>query len=309
MPIASLRRRLALAAALAMAALATLPAKAEDWRKQYPELRFGISSSENEKDAVARYEPFAAYLSRKLGVPVKITRGTDYAAVVEALRSSNAEFATFGPASYALARKVMGDRVRPVAVTQDANGATGYHSVIAVRADSPYHSLQDLKGKSLAYADPNSTSGYAVPVYFMKKSGIDPDTFFSTTAFSGSHELGIIALLNGTFDAAATHWTNAEDGNIQRMQEKGMIPKDSVRIIWTSDLIPDSPWVVRTDLPQELQDAFTEALFAFPKEDPAAQKQLSDGKWASFAPAKHEDYLDIIAVTEMNAAERRRRGS
>lgn len=309
MPVTMIGRRLALAAAVAITALTTLPAMAEDWRKQFPELRFGISSGENEKDAVARYEPFAAYLSRKLGVPVKITRGTDYAAVVEALRSDNIEFATFGPASYALARKVMGDRVVPVAVTREMDGATGYYSVIAVKADSPYQSLEDLKGKSLAFADPNSTSGYAVPTYFMKKNGIDPATFFSATAFAGSHELGVVALVNGTFDAAATSWTNPERGNIQRMEEKGMIPKGSTRIIWKSDLIPNSPWVVRGDLPDELKAAFTEALFAFPQEDLEAQKRVSDGKWSAFAPARHEDYLDIIAVTEMNAAERRRRGS
>lgn len=303
-------RRLLLAAAIAGTAFGmAASASAQDWRSEYKELRFGISSSENEKDAVARYEPFAAYLTKKLGVPVTISRGTDYAAVVESLRSENSEFASMGPANYALARKVMGEGIRPVAVQLDADGVNGYHSVIAVRADSPYQTLEDLKGKSLAFADPNSTSGYAVPTYFMKKAGIEPDTYFSNTAFSGSHELGIIALLNGTFDAAATHWTNEKRGNIQRMEEKGMIPANSTRIVWTSERIPGSPIVVRTDLPEELQTMFEEAVFAFQSEDPEAFKLLTDGLSSGFGPAKHEDYLDIIAITEENSAERRRKGS
>jgi len=307
--LTAISRHFLLAAIIAGAASASGPVSAQDWRSQYKELRFGISSSENEKDAVARYEPFAAYLTKKLGVPVKITRGTDYAAVVESLRSGNSEFAAMGPANYALARKVMGDKIRPVAVQLDAGGANGYHSVIAVKADSPYQKLEDLKGKSLAFADPNSASGYAVPVYFMKKAGIEPETYFSNIAFSGSHELGIIALLNGTFDAAATHWTNEQRGNIQRMVQKGMIPAGSTRIIWRSDRIPGSPIVVRTDLPEELQKMFAEAVLSFQSEDPEGFRLLTDGLSAGYGPTKHEDYLDLIAITEQNSAERRRKGS
>ncbi len=73
--------RRGLAAALVSLALVST-AMAQDWREQYPELTIGISSGENENDAIARNEPYAAYLSRKLGVPVNIVRGTDYAAVV-----------------------------------------------------------------------------------------------------------------------------------------------------------------------------------------------------------------------------------
>ena len=76
-------------AAMLAAAVVTTPALAQDWREQYPEIRIGISSAENEADAIARNEGYAAYLSRKLGVPVKIIRGTDYAAVIEAMRSDN----------------------------------------------------------------------------------------------------------------------------------------------------------------------------------------------------------------------------
>jgi phosphate/phosphite/phosphonate ABC transporter binding protein len=86
-------------------------------------------------------------------VPVKIVRGTDYAAVIEAMRSGHVQIASVGPAAYALARKIMGEAIAPVAITLDGDGNRGYYSVIAVRADSPYQSLEDIKGQSFAFAD------------------------------------------------------------------------------------------------------------------------------------------------------------
>jgi phosphonate transport system substrate-binding protein len=293
-------------AAIAMAAAVISPALAQDWKQQYPELTIGISSSENETDAIARNEGYAAYLSRKLGVPVKIVRGTDYAAVIEAMRAGQVHFASIGPANYALARKVMGDAVTPVAVSLDKEGAKGYYSIVAVRADSTYQSLDDLKGKSFAFADPNSTSGYAVPSYYLSTVlGTSADEYFGEVAFSGGHEQSVIALVNGTFEAVATHWTNESRGNIQRMVEKGLVPAGSTRIVWTSPIIPGSPVVMRTELPEELKKAFTDAIFAFAKEDSAAFDALHSGQSSGYAPATHEDYLDVIAITEYNAEQRR----
>jgi phosphonate transport system substrate-binding protein len=299
-------RRVTIASFIAGALLvAAVPARA-DWHDQYKELNFGISSSENERDAVARYDKFAAYMTKKLGVPVHILWGTDYAAVIEALHSSKIQFATIGAANYALGRKVMGDKITAVATSEDNFGSTGYHSVIVVKTDSPYQKIDDLKGKVLAWADPNSTSGYAVPLYFMKKDGIDPSSFFSKTPFSGSHELGVVGVVNGTFDAAADDWTNPQKSNALRMESKGMVPKGSTRVIWTSNLIPNGPYVMRTDLPQDLQDAYRAAVLAFPKEDPEDFKAQTDGTEKDLVPVKDSDYDDIIAITQANDADRRK---
>jgi phosphonate transport system substrate-binding protein len=297
-------------AAAAMAATIISPALAQEWKKQFPELSIGISSGENENDAIARTQPYADYLSRTLGVPVKIVRGTDYAAVIEAMRAEQIQFASIGPANYALARKVMGDLVAPVAVARDKDGALGYYSVIAVRADSTYQTLEDIKGKNFAFADPNSTSGYAVPSYYLSTElNTTADEYFGEVAFSGGHEQSVIALTNGTFEAVATHQVNETSGNIPRMVSKGMIPEGSTRVIWQSPLIPNSPVVMRTDLPEELKKAFTDAIFAFAEADPDAFNQLHSGNSKGYAPAKHEDYLDVIAITEYNAQQRRANAS
>lgn len=295
------------AAAVLLSAALISPVLAQDWREQYPELTIGISSGENETDAIARTQPYADYLSRELGVPVNIVRGTDYAAVVEAMRSGHVQIASVGPAAYALARKVMGEDIAPVAVTLDGDGNLGYYSVIAVRADSPYQTLAEIKGKSFAFADPNSTSGYAVPSYYLSTElNTTADEYFSEVAFSGGHEQSVMALVNGTFEAVATHWRNESSGNIQTMEKKGLIEKGAVRIIWTSPVIPNTPVMILTTLPQDLQDAFKTALMAFPEKDPEGFATYQRGESTGYVPAKHEDYLDVVAITEYNAEERRR---
>jgi phosphonate transport system substrate-binding protein len=303
MPIA---RRTLLASAIAAPAAAR--AQGADWRQQYRELRLGISSAENERDAVTRHQPFAQYIERSLGVPLRIFRATDYAGVVEAMRNNHVEFARIGPANYALARRVIGERVAPIAKLIDNEGQTGYFSVVFVKADAPFSTIADLRGRSIAWADPNSTSGFAFPTYYLRRELGDIDRYFGRTGFSGSHEQSVIAVLNGTFDSAATFWSAERVGNVPRMEDKGMIPRGSVRNIWRSPQIPNSPVVLRTDLPDSLRADFTRALFAMPETDAEAWSAFSANQGRGLAPARHEDYLDVIAVTEENAARRRNRG-
>ncbi|PZW38522.1 phosphonate transport system substrate-binding protein [Humitalea rosea] len=300
-----LTRRLFFAAPTLLAAPAIAQA---DWRSQIRELRLGISSAENERDALARQQPFSDYIQKALGVPLRVFRATDYAGVVEALRSGNIEFARFGPATYALARRIMGDRVTAFARDLGDDGRAGYNSVAFVKAESPYQTMEELKGKSFAFADPNSTSGFAFPSYFLRKAGFDPATHFSRTGFSGSHEQSVIAVLNGTYDAGATYWNSPTRGNIARMEEKNMIPVNSTRIIWTSPEIPNSPWVIRSDLPEGLRRDWAAAVFAMPEADPEAFRVAASGA-QGVVPATHETYLDVIAVVEENQARRRNRAS
>jgi len=303
-----IRRRTTLLAAVAMPAIPAVARAQTTWRAQFREIRYGIISAENERDAIARLQGLSAYAERKLGVPMRLTRGTDYAAVVEALRANQLEFAHLGPAAYALARRAVGERIVPLLRHRGHDGSEGYHSVVFVKADSPFQSLADLRGRSFAFADPNSASGFAAPSYFLRKEGIDPARHFSRTGFSGNHEQSVIAVLNGTYDAAATFWTNETSGNIQRMTEKGMIQPGTTRIIWRSPLIPNSPTVTRAEVPEDLRRDFVAMMQAMPAEAPEVMRQLSSNT-AGFAIARHEDYADVIAMTEQNQAQRRERRS
>lgn len=297
--------------ALALPALALLPRAAAaqaDWRATVREVRFGMISVENERDAIARLQGLQAYMTEALGVSFRVFRGSDYAAVVESLRSGHAELAYLGPASYGLARRMMGERVAPIFRYVDNSGLDGDHSVMIVKADSPVQRLEDMRGRSLAFSDPNSTSGFQVPGWFLRRQGMDPATFFSRTGFSGSHEQSVIAVINGTYDASVVSYSNDERNTFQRMVEKGMIPAGAVRVVWRSPLIPNSPFVVRTDLPEGFRRDLAAALAAMPARAPQAFREMSSNA-RGLAPARHEDYADIMAILEENAARRRERRS
>lgn len=304
------RRTAALTAALAVAlagalSLAATPAFA-DWRAEFKELRFGITSAENEADTLTRFDAFSAYMRGKLGVPVTVRRGNDYAAVVEALQARQVEFARMGPAAYARAVQLMGENIVPLAKDMDLDGSTGYHSVVVVRADSPFRTIGDLKGRSIAFADPNSASGFVAPSYFLSKEGFVPARHFGRTGFAGNHETGVLAVTGNQYDAAATWWNNEARSNLTRMEEKKMIAPGAVRIVWTSPAIPNSPWVARK-LPADLLAAYRDALLALPDEAPEVWNRLVDGKMLRPVAATRDEYDDMIKMIEEN--QRTRKGT
>ena len=280
-------------------------ARAEDWRKTYPEITLGVITSENEADRLARYKPVRAYLENALGVKIKWRTATDYAGIIEGVKAKKIEIARFGPASYAKAWIVTKGQVEPLVGELDTNNVFGYHAVVVVKTDSPYQSIDDLKGKKFAFADPNSTSGHQAPRYFLMEQGYDADTFFGETAFSGSHENSVMALLNGTFDAAATWWRNEEYSNPKRMEMKGMIEPGQWRVIWKSPKLPSSPWAMSTHLPEQMRRDVTEVLFNMPTADPEAWKVLTTGKANGYRRVTHKDYEPIVRMIEFNLKQRR----
>lgn len=200
-----LTRRLALGAALAVSAVAG-SAQAQSWKAAYPELVMAVVPAENASGVTERYAPFVEYLSKELGTKVTLRVANDYAAVIEGQRNGSIHIAFYGPASYARA-VVTGVAVEPFATTVNADGTVGYYSVFYVKADSPYKTIEDLKGKNLGLVDPNSTSGNNVPRFALNKMKINPETFFSKVTYTGSHENAVIALQQGPSTSPPTGGT------------------------------------------------------------------------------------------------------
>lgn len=288
-----------------LTALCATAVIAEPWQKKYSEITLGVITSENEADRIQRYKPVRSYLEKELGVKINWRTATDYAGIIEGVKAKKVQLAYFGPASYSKCWIVTQGKVAPLVGELDSHGDFGYHSVIVVKADSAYHKIEDLKGRKLAFADPNSTSGHQAPRYFLTEAGYNPDTFFGSTAFSGSHENSVMALLNGTFDAAATWWRSEDYSNPKRMEMKGMIPKGQWRIIWKSPLLPPSPWAVPTYLPEEMQSDLQNALLGMKDKDPAAWEGLTMGKASGFRKVTHKDYEPIVRMIKANLKARR----
>lgn len=256
-----------------LAALLTTSALADGWKDDYQVLKFGILSSENEADRLMRTEPLRAYLAETLGVDVEIFTAGNFDGVIQALAADQIEIARFGSSSYAAAYTATDGGVIPTLTEQKKDGNTGYYSVVLSRCDSGIKSLADAKGKVHAFADPDSTSGYAVPYFNMvEKEGFKPEEHFGNVTFSGSHEAGVTGVVNGTFDTASTYQDNDISGIYQRMEEKGMIEKGVVCKIWQSPEITSGPWTFRKNLPAELIEEVTVAIEGFPQGDPDGYK-------------------------------------
>ena len=282
------------AAVVAVMLIATTAANA-DWRTQYPTINFGVLTLENQMTTVDRYNIYIAYAEKKLGVKIKLFQASDYAGVGQALIAGHLQMARIGGAGYASVWLDCNGCIEPSVTTEGLDGTTGYLSILTVRTDSPYQSLQDLKGKSIAFADPNSTSGYIVPMVMLTKAGIDPDKFFGKTSFSGGHEQSVIALLKGTYDAVYT-WTAKNDsfGNLRMMMDKGLLKRDQVRIIGTSDPIRNPLLAVRKELPAQMKKDIAQMYFDMATENQAVLRAAAQGDVKRYVAVTHEDYATQV---------------
>ena len=295
-----------LAAAATLALGFAQPAAAQDWKATVKEFRIGILGGENTQDRLKRYDAFHALLQAKLGVPVKLFPSADYAGVMQGIAAGQLEAAEFGASGFAgtwLDCKC----VEPIIVPQEKDGSTYYYSVMVTRKDSGIDSVEKMKGRSLAWADPNSTSGYLIPSATMKNAGIDlaDGKYFSRTGFAGGHEQGVVAMLNKQYDACVT-WTSGQGkieegysrGNIRSMVDKGMLKMSDVNIIWQSGKIPNGPWTVRTALPASLKKEFAEFLLDLPKSRRDVYDAVEQGAGVGYVPTSMDLYKDIIELRE-----------
>jgi phosphonate transport system substrate-binding protein len=302
-----LRRTLtALALAVVLPCGIGQPAAAQDWQATVKEFRVGILGGENTQDRLKSYDGFQKLLQAKLGVPVKLFPSADYAGVMQGIAAGQLEAAEFGASGFA-GTWLDCHCIEPVIVPQEKDGSTYYYSVMVVRKDSGINSIEEMRGHSLAFADPNSTSGYLIPSATLKARGIDlsEGKYFSRTGFAGGHEQGVVAMLNKQYDACVT-WTSGQGeksegysrGNLRTMVDRNMLKMSDVNIIWQSGKIPNGPWAMRTALPTSLKHEFADFLLDLPKSHREVYDAVEAGSGVGYAPATMDLYKDIIELRE-----------
>ena len=289
--------------AIALLALAgwVTPSAATDpsWPK---ELTFALLSTENASEITRRWGPILAQLEKDLGVKVKSVTATDYRGTIEALKFKKAELGHLGPKAYVEASANNYANVEPIAQLQLANGSLGYRSCLIVHSDSEVFTPEDMAGKTFAFNDPNSTSGYLVPsAFFMMDMGVDAKKYFSKITFSGSHEASILAVANKKVEIASTNMPD-----LSQLTRENKVPRGALRVIWVSKLIPNDPIVVRKDMPASLRSAITESLTTMKARNPEVFKEI--GAWlGGFVPAddgKYQVIRDLNDVAKKLAAQK-----
>lgn len=296
-----------LAALVAVLTLSALTAKADDWRKKFPTIKYGIISVETQVDTMKNQDVFLKEAKKELGVPVELFTATEYAGIVNALATGQIQLGWLGASSYAttwLDCKC----VEPLVGAQDVKGAMGYNSVLIVKADSPYKSYEDLKGKTVARNDPHSTSGFTVPTVEFAEMGKPIDKYFNSP-LSGGHQQTIVGVLNGTYDGGFT-WTTPGDGfgAIRKMIDKGVLKRDQIRVIWTSPMIPTPPVVIRSDLPPQMKADLEKMFVRLVRVNEAAADAVAQGKTLGLQRVYHEDYVPIIKAKQWLKQQRKKGG-
>lgn len=301
-------RTTALALVAASAVLTALPAAA-DWRRDMPTLRIGLLGGENEADRLRNNECIRTQLTERLGVPVELFPAPDYAGVIQGLLAGQLDYASLGPSGYAAIRLADPEAVDVIFVSAEADGSTGYVAVMYVRADSDIHTLEDMRGRSLAYADPNSASGFLVPQFELRQIGIIDAEFFGRTGFAGGHEQATIAVLNGQFDAGVTWSSGIGDpstgftrGNLRRMVDNGLLDMADLRIIWTSNTIPNGPTVVRRTMPAEPRAIIEDWLESLVTTDRACYEAISFGQGQGFVRVDASFFDGIVEMRRQAVA-------
>lgn len=269
------------------------------------EFRIGLLGGENAQDRLASNECFRAYTEELLGVPTRLFTPADYNGVIQGLLGGTLDLAWLGASSYAAIWLNDVDAVEPVLVKTNLDGSYMYYSIGFARADSGITSLDDMQGRSFAFADPNSTSGYLIPLVELPEAGysMTEGEFFSRIAFSGGHEQSIIGVLNGDFDAGVV-WADGQgewedgynSGALRRATDSGIVDMNDIVEIWRSRPIPEGPIVLRSALPQEVKDQMIELMANLHETDPTCAYGVAAGETAGFTPIGHEAYETIIAV-------------
>ncbi|MDP2212379.1 phosphate/phosphite/phosphonate ABC transporter substrate-binding protein [Phenylobacterium sp.] len=281
------------------------------WQSQMREVRMAVRGSEDDPMITRRLTAYKTYIGKATGLPVKLYESSDFNGSIQALSSGQVDIATIAGGGYANVDAQIGDLAQPILTVRQAEGDTGYYSGLLVMADSPYRSIQDLKGKTLGYVDFNSTSGYLFPRKMMRDQGIDPDTFFGRSSFAGGHTQAVMALDNGQFDATIIQAGGGDPehgfttGAHFTMARRGVVDLDDFRIIWTAGPIPNSAIVVRTDRPQPFIDAVRGAMAALPYDDPEVWRDIGQPDGAAYTAVTREHYAPIIKLRAEDIAARR----
>lgn len=300
---------------LALASILTpRMALGQDWKGQVKEFRIGLLGGENTQDRLKRYDSFQKLLQEKLGIPVKIFPSADYAGVMQGLAAGQLDATEFSPSAFAgtwLDCKC----VEPVVVPQEKDGSIFYIAAMVVRKDSGINSIDDMKGHSLAFTDPNSASGYLIPSVTLRAKGIDlaDGKYFSRTGFSGGHEQGVVAVLNRQYDACVV-WTSGlgdestgfTRGVLRSMVDKNMLKMADVKVIWKSDKVPNGPWTVRSALPEGLRQEFRNFMRDLPLSHKDIYDSIEQGTGVGYQDATLDIYKDMIALREAERGANRR---
>lgn len=260
------------------------------------DITFGIISTEATQNLKADWQPLLDDMEKQTGLKVKAFFAPDYAGIIEGMRFNKVQMAWMGNKS--VMEAVDRSNAEVFAQMVNADGTQGYYSHLIVHKDSPLNNLNDMfsnaKNLSFGNGDPNSTSGFLVPgFYVFAQNKVDAKTAFKISR-SANHEANALAVANKQVDVATN---NSE--NLDKIKERQLAKYNDIKIIWTSPLIPLDPMVMSKNLPEATKSKIKNFFYNYAKTDAKEKEVVMKISKLSGFKASTNDQLKPIRQLDM----------
>jgi phosphonate transport system substrate-binding protein len=249
-------------------------------------LLIGVLPDETDEKLRERYELLFQHFERNTGLGIELVIPKDYSNLLELFGQNKVDVAYFGGLTFLKAQHQYS--AVPL-VMRDTD--LRFRSYFLARAERSETTLDDFKGKRLAFGSKLSTSGHLMPRHFLMKKEIDPETYFSEILFSGAHDKTGYLVLEGDVDLGV-----ANASIIDSMLADGRLPENEIKIIWKTPPYPDYVWAARTDLPQRLQKKLISAFLQLSTNDENHAQILKQLNAGGFLPASLDDFEELDSV-------------
>ena len=260
-------------------------------KKEEKVIKMGFVPLKNSEKLVEDLKPISDYLTERLGVKVEAFTASNYIGVVEGLGSGSVDFGIIPPFSSLLAQKQ--SNAKPILTSKGKTGKPGYTAELYVRKDSGIKSLQDVKGKKVAFVDPSSSSGYIYPGAMLVNAGLNLDKDISYQ-FSGGHDKSLQLLLNKDVDVIATF-----DGVEDRYAKDFPQAKTDIQKLASSDMIPGVMVTTSGKMDKELQEKLEKALRDIEKDPKMKEMFTKMFSITGFTDVDQDSYKKVEATAKV----------
>ncbi len=250
--------------------------------KDKDEIIFAVNPFAAPEKIKENYVPMLNQVAKNAGLKARIIIVKDYDAIGNSLRNKLADFGWFSPATYVAAKDQF--NITPL-VTPKVNNGNTYTGYIIANKGSGIKSLNDLQGRSFGFVDKKSASGYVYPKAALLENGKNPDSFFGSTRFMGSHGKVIEGVLNGEIEAGATY--------NEAFDAAGAAAAANLDIIFMTDPIPKDAIAAAPGVSPDIISRLTTAFERMTDSDPNCGNGMRAVKLNGFVKAKDSDY-DVV---------------
>lgn len=251
------------------------------------QLIFAYTPVEDPAVYAEAWADFLAHLEEATGKPVQFFPVQSNAAQIEAMRAGRLHVAGFNTGSNPLAIACAG--FRPFAMMAAEDGSFGYEMEFITHPESGIGSVEDIRGRTMAFTAETSNSGYKAPSALLASEyGMEAGTDF-TPAFSGAHDNSILGVVNRDYDAAAI-----ANSVLTRMVDRGVVSMDQIKSIYKSETFPTTGYGTAHNLTPELQDAIREAFFSFDWEGTSLAEEFGKSGESQFIPITFAEHWSVV---------------